>query len=304
MPGGETANHLVMSHGCKTHGGDAAALGTIGVSTKLAWGDDCFEISGDGVGCACKDTVGWGPGWIKEFPKCGLVHVEDRIEGAETKEFCDGSGADRGGEDFGANRTLLRGEDAHPDFFRFRAISPKLKKPLEIAGLVCNLAGDGAMDRNARLRKVLQYTLISCRRATYIVFRLETVDGDDDVETRESCPVSGNGAEGTGDDLDVDATFVEFGKDRFELAIADEGISADEGDMERLVLVNYAEDIFYESVFFIVGELAEGDGTVASEVGRIEGITSGAAERAFPSEFDGQRRTPTQENGFPCLHYF
>jgi hypothetical protein len=96
------------------------------------------------------------------------------------------------------------------------------------------------------------------------VFGLQAVDRDDDVETLKVSPMRGNGAKGAGDDLDVNAAAVEFWQDRLELAVADEGVATDEGDVKRLVLVDYAENIFYKGVFLVVGQLAESDVTVAS----------------------------------------
>jgi hypothetical protein len=232
------------------------------------------------------------------------VHVEDGIERAKPKEFCDDGRSDGGREDLRAGCSSLWCEDAHPDLLCFGSFGPELKKPLEIPGLVCNLAGDGAVDRNARLRKVLQYTLVGRRCATYIVFGLQAVDGDDNVEALKCCPMSGDGAEGAGDNLGMNAATVKFGEDRFELAIADEGIAADEGYVERLVLVDYAEDVFDQGVLLVVGQLAKGDGAVTSEVGWIVGVASGAAEGAFSGDLDGERRTLAQKNGLPCLHYF
>ena len=46
-----------MAYCGEAHGGDAAALGAVGIATKLTWGDDCLEIGGDGVGCAGEDAV-------------------------------------------------------------------------------------------------------------------------------------------------------------------------------------------------------------------------------------------------------
>jgi hypothetical protein len=136
------------------------------------------------------------------------------------------------------------------------------------------------------------------------VFGLQAVDGDDDVEPLKVRPMSGNWAESAGNDLNENIAAVELREDRFELAITDEGVSADEGDVEGLVLVDDAEDVFDEGVFLIVGQLAKGDGAISSEVGRIVGVASGTAKRTFPGEFDGQRRTATQKDGLPCLHYF
>ncbi|MCU1222872.1 MAG: hypothetical protein JWQ42_965 [Edaphobacter sp.] len=77
------------------------------------------------------------------------------------------------------------------------------------------------------------------------MFRLETIDGDDDIEELEVRPVSGNGTEGAGDNLDVDASPIKLWQEGFELPIADQGIAADEGDVQGLVLVDYTKHVFY-----------------------------------------------------------
>jgi hypothetical protein len=214
------------------------------------------------------------------------VHVEDGIEGTETEEFGDDLCARSWRKDFRACCALLRSKDAHPDLVGFGALGPELKEALKIAGLVRNLAGDGAVDRNGRLRKILQYTLVSRRCAANIVFGLQTVYGDYDIEALEVGPMGGNGAEGAGNDLDVNAATVELGQEGFELAISDEGVAADEGDVERLMLVDYAEDIFDECVFFVIRQLAKGDVAFAAEVGWIEGVASGTAEGTFTGDLD------------------
>jgi len=214
------------------------------------------------------------------------VHVEDGVERAETKEFRDDRCAHSGSENFSAYCALLGRKDAHPDFIGFGARGPELKETLEIAGLVCNLAGDGAVDRNGRLRKILQYTLVSRRCAANIVFGLQAVDGNYDVEALEVGPVSGNGAEGAGDDLDVNAAVVELGQDGFEFAIPDEGVAADERDVERSMLVDYSKDVFDESVLFVIRQLAKGDVAFTPEMGRIKGVATGTAEGTFAGDLD------------------
>ncbi len=286
MPGGEAADYFVMTDRGEAHGRDAATLRTVGLAAELARRDDGLEIGGDGVGGAGKDAVRGRFGRMEELLQGRLVHVEDRVEWAETEQFCDNRCAHPGCEDLWAYCALLRREDAHPNLFSFGPFGPELKEPLEIAGLVCDLAGDGAVDRNSRLRKVLQYTLVGRRCATNIVFGLEAIYGDDDIEALEVGPVSGNGTEGAGDDLDVNAAAVELRQDRFELSVADQRVAADEGDVERLMFVDYAEDVFDQRVFFIVRQLAQGDVAVASEMGGIEGVASGTAEGTFAGELD------------------
>ena len=77
------------------------------------------------------------------------------------------------------------------------------------------------------------------------MFRLEAVDGDDDIEALEVRPMSGNGAEGAGDNLDVNAPLIKHWQDGFQFPIADQGIAADKGDMEGLMLVDDTEHVFY-----------------------------------------------------------
>ena len=168
---------------------------------------------------------------MQKLSQCGLVHVEDGVERAETKEFRDDRCAHSGSENFSAYCALLGRKDAHPDLIGFGALGPELKKPLEISGLVGDLAGNRAVDRNARLRKVLQYTLVGRRCATFIVFGLQPVDRDNYIEAFVVRPVSRNWTEGAGNDLGVDAATVELGQDGLELAVADEWVAAYQRDV-------------------------------------------------------------------------
>ncbi len=67
MTCGETSYYFVMAHCCKPHGGDAAALGAVWFAAKLAWGDDCLEVGGDGVGGTSEDAVRRRLGWIQKL---------------------------------------------------------------------------------------------------------------------------------------------------------------------------------------------------------------------------------------------
>jgi hypothetical protein len=55
--------------------------------------------------------------------------------------------------------------------------------------------------------------------------------------------------------------------------------------VERAILVNEIENSLHEGILLEVGENAQGD-TVATEVRLIVGIAAGAAERAFPGNFN------------------
>ena len=49
VPRSEPAGDAVMAHGGQRHGGDAAALGAIGISSKLAGSYAGSKIGGDGL---------------------------------------------------------------------------------------------------------------------------------------------------------------------------------------------------------------------------------------------------------------
>src|SRR5260370_14640142 len=226
MTGGEAADYFVVTDCGKAHGCDAATLRAVGIAAELAGGDDGLEVGGDGVGGAGEDAICRGLGRVQELEECGFVHVQDRIQGPETEEFRDDRRADGRGENLGSLGAYLGGEDAHPDLLDLGSCAPELEKLLKIAGSVGDLSGDGAVDRYLRFRDVLQDAVVGRRCAAKVVLGLEAVDGDYDVEELEVCPVSGNGAEGAGDNLDVNAAAVELGQDGFEFPIANEGIAA------------------------------------------------------------------------------
>ncbi len=87
MPSGETADQFVVAHGGKSHGSDAAALGTVGVSTKLAWRDFGGEVGRDRFGRPSEDAL-FRTGW-----RCGdlvdddVVHVQLGKARSQQTEF-------------------------------------------------------------------------------------------------------------------------------------------------------------------------------------------------------------------------
>jgi hypothetical protein len=243
MTCGETADDLVMTDCSESHGGHATALRAVRLAAELAGGDDGLEIGGDGVSGAGEDAVLWGSGRVEELADGGLVHVEDGIEGPQAEEFGDDLGTDGGREDLRAGGALLGSEDAHPDLAGFRAVAPEAEELFEVAGPAGDLSGDGAVDGDFGLSEVFEDALVGCGGAAEVVFGLEAVDRDDDIQAFEAGPVSGNGTEGAGDDLEMDAAAVDLGEQSFEFAEAHEGIAADERDVEGAMFVDEFKDV-------------------------------------------------------------
>lgn len=73
----------------------------------------------------------------------------------------------------------------------------------------------------------------------------------------------GNGAEGAGHNLDVNAAAVKLGQQRLQFAVADQRVSSDEGEMKRTVLIHQVENAFYQRVTFEIGQLTKRDPAVA-----------------------------------------
>jgi hypothetical protein len=116
----------------------------------------------------------------------------------------------------------------------------------------------------------------------------------------EAGPFGGHGAEGAGDELDVDAALEEEGDHGFNFAVTDEGVAADEREVEGFEAVDDFEDTIDEGLALAVGEAAEGG--AAAEVTVVIGVTARAAQRAFLGDFNGQRRLLALEDHSPSFH--
>jgi len=144
--------------------------------------------------------------------------------------------------------------------------------------------------------------LVGGGSTAFVVLGLKAIDGYDYVELSEALPLGGDDAEGTGDDLGVDAAGLDLRQEEFELSIADQGVAADERDVQGLFFVQESEHTLDELVSLEVGEFAELDASI--EVRWVEGVTTRAAQRAFLGNFDGQGRSATDENLGPCAEDF
>ena len=122
------------------------------------------------------------------------------------------------------------------------------------------------------------------------------------MEALEARPLAGDGAEGAGDHLGVDAAALNLRDELLELAVADHGIAADQRDVEGLHLVEQSEDAGDELVAFVVGELAQFGG--AAEMGSVKGVAAGTAQGTFFGDFDGERRGSAGQDPGPGMYDF
>jgi hypothetical protein len=134
------------------------------------------------------------------------------------------------------------------------------------------------------------------------VFGLKAIDGHHDVELFVPAPFRRDGAEGAGDDLGVDSAALDLGQEQLQFTIANEGIATDQGDVERLELVDEGEDAGDQLFSAEVGELTE-DG-FAAQVGGVKGVAAGTAQGTFLGDFDGKRRGTARKNPGPGMENF
>ena len=99
----------------------------------------------------------------------------------------------------------LGSEEAEPNFFDLGARGPEFQEFAEVAGALHHLAGDGAMNGDVLVRDIFQDAFVGSGGATDIVFGLQAVYGDGDVQVVERWPGGAHGAEGAGNQLDVNS---------------------------------------------------------------------------------------------------
>jgi hypothetical protein len=95
--------------------------------------------------------------------------------------------------------------------------------------------------------------------------------------------------------LRIDTPGLDLRKKKFELAVPDQRVTSNEGDVQGFVLVDQSEYSRDQFIPLEVRELTELDGT--AQVSRIEGIASGTPQGTFFGEFDRQQGGTAGENG-------
>ena len=119
---------------------------------------------------------------------------------------------------------------------------PEGQELVEVAGARGDLRCNGRVDRDARAGDVLKDAFIGGRFAALVVLRLQAVDGDDHVELPPPGPLGRDDTERAGDHLGMDAAAVELRQDLLKLAVANQGVAADQRNMERTVPVDKGEN--------------------------------------------------------------
>ena len=124
-------------------------------------------------------------------------------------------------------RTPLGCEDAHPDFLHRWIGRPEIHKLGEVAAALHHRAGDGAVDRNVVTLDIAKDSIIRGRLAARIMFRLQSIDRDRQLQIRQRGPRQWDRTERAGHNLDMGA-FDQLRQQDLKLAVTNEWVAAND----------------------------------------------------------------------------
>jgi len=138
----------------------------------------------------------------------------------------------------------LRRVKAEPDRLDVRIIRPRLDELFDVALAQRLLARHRAMHRDLVAFDVLEDAIVGRRRPAHVVFGLQTIDRDADLQPGNLRPLDRNRTHGARHDLDEQSALGQLGQQHIQLAIAHQRLAADERDVQRLHPVDDFEDAF------------------------------------------------------------
>lgn len=254
---GKDAGQFVVRDRRQAHGGHTSAGAAIRIASKLAGRNLGPQIGRNRLRGKRKDTGSWAVGWRLKLADQRRRHVELGIMPAELEHFGDGAGALGGREHFGQRIADLRREHAEPDPANLGSGRPQIEEVAEITGALHHLTCHRAMDGDVLPGDVFENAIVGCRSAAGIMFGGQAVDGHDNVETRQICPVASDGAEGAGHNLHVNAATEQLRDQSLHLAISHQRIAADERKVERVKAIDDFQHAVDESLSPAIIHFAE-----------------------------------------------
>ena len=272
----------------------AAALGAIGSAAEDAGFDATFEVGG---------IIG---GHFREQAIVGILgRAEERFAHTFCKQKLGKLFVHHGQlarEDFAVFRqellralfTDLRGVNADPNAIHFGPSAPERDVLLEIAGAFEHRARDHPVHVDFAAFDIFQDAFVGSGLTADVVVFGKAVDRDGDTNARELHPLDGNGNHGTGDHQRENIHAAENRENAAEFFVTDERFAANQGNVNRLVLADKFDYAVDESVTAEIVELSKSG--FAAEVRIAVGVTAGAGERTFASNFDGKHGDFTSEN--------
>jgi hypothetical protein len=134
--------------------------------------------------------------------------------------------------------------------------APKAKEFLQVAGALCYLRRNRAVNIYSCSLDVLEDSLIGSWFATRIVLRLQAIDRYYDIQFLQFHPRGRDHPECARDDLCMYGAGLDLWQKRFELTVPYQRIATYQRDMERFVLIDERKHSGYQVIALEVGELA------------------------------------------------
>src|SRR5215467_8300446 len=209
---------------------------------------------------------------------------------------------------FGQAVSHLWSEQAKPYLADLGLGGPVLQKIFQILWALHHLTGDSTVDCDLLTGNILQDSIVCCRCAPDIMIWLQPVNRYNDVQVGKHRPTGGEGAECTGDDLNVNASIKQKRNHQLEFAVPDKRVASNQRQMQGLETVDNLKNTIYQFLAFEIAKISQGE--AAAEMSVIIGITSGTTQRALARNLDGKRRPLPPENlapganNFCTLHYY
>ena len=150
----------------------------------------------------------------------------------------------------------LRRKDAEPHLVHLRLGGPETKKFIEITGSLCDLRGDRAVNGYPRVTDALENPFVSGGFAPRVMLRLQAIYRNHNIQLAHAHPGAWNYSECARDHLGMHTAAFDLWQQHVDLAVPHHGISADQRDMKRLVLVDQREHSGDEFFSLEVGEFA------------------------------------------------
>src|SRR5690348_355529 len=132
-------------------------------------------------------------------------------------------------------------------------------------------------------RNMLKDALVSGRRTPLVMLRRQAVNRDHQVEVPDGAPFRGDAADGASDKLDLDTHARELGKQDSQFVVANQGLPADNREMNRFETTSQRQHARDQGIPAIVIELAQR--AAGTQMARFVRVAARTAQGALAGNF-------------------
>src|SRR5262249_46352045 len=147
-----------------------------------------------------------------------------------------------------------------------------------------HLAGDSAVDRNRVAFDVVQDAVIRCGFSANVMFSRQSIDRYSDREQFRFRPLDWNRSNRARHKLNHDSPRLELRENLVQLTKPNERLPANNGNVQRLVLIDKPHEAINEFFAFEVADLLQNH--CAAQMVVAICVTAGAGEWTLPRQLD------------------